>query len=160
MKPDAEPRFAMDRMVERVGKYLRIIGCDAVWDPGLRPHDLIALSNRDGRVFVTRNRRIPAEYPRPERLHTLAAADPVGQFRELVAAFSLDTRARLFAKCIRCNLFLEEVADRSAVASEVHPRVLAEQRRFFRCPACGTVFWFGSHVRNTCRKLGLPEPGP
>jgi uncharacterized protein with PIN domain len=28
---------------------------------------------------------------------------------------------------------------------------------FYTCPQCGTVFWKGSHVRNTCRKLRLPS---
>jgi uncharacterized protein len=158
MRQAPEPRFMMDHMVERAGKYLRIIGYDAVWDPGVRSHELIVLANRDGRVFVTRNRRIPDEYPKPDRLFTVDSPDPVAQFQALVSAFALDTQTGLFAKCIRCNEYLVEVPDKREVRGLVHPHVYEERDRFFRCPACGTVFWFGSHVRNTCRKLGLPAP--
>jgi len=64
----------------------------------------------------------------------------------------------LFSRCIRCNVELGAVKDKQAVAERVHPNVLSRHERFFACPRCGTIFWHGSHVANTCRKLGLPPP--
>ena len=42
-----------------------------------------------------------------------------------------------------------------AVHDRVHPNVYAHYQEFTTWPHCGTVFWKGSHVRNTCRKPGL-----
>ena len=156
----ADPRFVMDHMLIRVGKYLRICGFDAVWDLGVRTHELIRRANAEGRVFVTRNRHIEENYPLPREWLFLDSGAPVGQFREIVRRLHLDPAAGLFRKCIRCNVALEAVPDRNEVAPRVHPNVLARHERFQRCPHCGTVFWFGSHVDNTCRKLGLPRPDP
>ncbi len=159
---DAEPqdvRFEVDHMLVKLGKYLRILGYDADWDPHPRTHELILKANREGRVFLTRNRQLADQYPHPLRLVAFVTDDPREQFRILVDQLHLDTRSRLFSKCIRCNVSLDVVADKESVRAKVHPNVFERYDRFFSCPQCGTVFWHGSHVRNTCRKLGLDLPG-
>ena len=156
--PNVEPRFMIDHMVIRLGKYLRIIGCDAEWDLRLRTHDLIQRANAEGRIFVTRNRQLPHQYPPATRVCTLTESDPINQFAILLRTFGLDPTARLFSQCIRCNVALAPVPDKAAIRYRVHPNVYAHFDRFFRCPQCDTVFWHGSHVRNTCRKLGLAMP--
>jgi len=147
--------FVVDHMLVKLGKYLRILGYDAVWDLDSRTHALIRLANREGRVFLTRNTRLPDQYPTPNRVLVIPSTEPVEQLREVVRTYGLDTGARLFSKCIRCNVFLEEAADKETIRDAVHPNVYARYDRFYLCPSCGTVFWKGSHVRNTCRKLEL-----
>lgn len=156
MKPCVpEMRFMVDHMVIKLGKYLRILGYDAIWDRKIRTHELITKANAECRVFLTRNTRLADQYPSPNRVFVLKETDPARQFRAVVSQFKLDTRARLFSKCIRCNLALDPVRDTESIRPLVHPNVYARNRQFFSCPKCHTVFWRGSHVRNTCRKLGL-----
>lgn len=150
-------RFMLDHMVIKLGKYLRVLGYDAVWDRAHRTHELIEAANRDERVFLTRNSRLGAEYPRPARVLILRSDDPVEQLYEVHRALGLDLGRRLFGRCIRCNLDLEPVADKSAIRDRVHPNVWRGYEAFFTCPGCGTVFWKGSHVRNTCAKLRLSD---
>ena len=150
-----ETRFMVDHMLVKLGKYLRVIGCDAAWERGVRTHALIARANAENRVFLTRNTHIAGQYPRPAKIFILKETDPVKQFRIVVAEFNLDPRERLFSKCIRCNVFLEKVPDKEKIRAAVHPNVFARFDEFFACPRCGTVFWKGTHVANTCRKLGL-----
>lgn len=153
-----DPAFMMDHMVIRLGKYLRIIGYDAAWDLELRTHDLILQANAAGRIFVTRNTHLAEQFPPARDAMLLVETDPARQFDRLVSHLGLDTRSRLFSRCIRCNVALAPVPDKRSVESRVHPNVYQRQPRFFECPHCGTVFWHGSHVANTCRKLGLPLP--
>jgi uncharacterized protein with PIN domain len=155
---DPRPRFMMDHMVIRLGKYLRIIGYDADWDLGLRTHELILRANATGRIFVTRNLHITNQYPPVRRMILLTHPDPAIQFKTLVQDLHLDTRSALFSRCIRCNEALVSLPDKEAAKGQVHPNVLIRQERFFRCPHCGTIFWHGSHVANTCRKLELEPP--
>lgn len=152
--------FMVDHMLVRLGKYLRICGFDAEWQLGGRTHELILRANAEDRVFLTCNRHIEENYPIPRRWRRVLATTPVEQLREVIAVFGLDPTANLFRKCIRCNCFLDSVPDRRDVAEHVPPEVLARYERFWRCPSCGTVFWHGSHVRNTCRKLGMAPPSP
>lgn len=154
----AEIRFLCDHMLVKLGKYLRILGYDAEWDPRRRTHELIRRANDEGRVFLTRNRRLESEYPRPARPVVFREDDPVAQLNALAARFGLEKQSGLFSACIRCNCPLDPVADKEEIRDRVHPAVFERHERFFRCPSCGTVFWHGSHVRNTCRKLGLDAP--
>jgi uncharacterized protein len=149
-------RFMIDHMLIKLGKYLRILGYDAEWDLSLRTHELITRANLENRIFVTRNAHLDGRYPMPARRLVLRETDPVLQLEIVVAEFGLDVQARLFSKCIRCNVALDVVPDKNAIRDRVHPHTFAQYDRFYSCPRCGTVFWKGSHVRNTCRKLRLP----
>jgi uncharacterized protein len=151
-------RFELDHMVIKLGKYLRILGYDARWNLHLRTHELIVQSNRDGRAFLTRNVRLEGRYPIPNHCMDLEHEDPAEQSHAVVAAFDLDPGIGLFSRCIRCNMRLETVPDKEQIRSLVHPNVLGRHEKFNRCPNCGAVFWHGSHVANTCRKLGLGTP--
>ena len=154
----AKPRFMLDHMVIRLGKYLRIIGYDADWDLALRTHDLIQRANASGRIFITRNTRLIEQYPPVRQAFILTETDPALQFHTLVARLGLDACTGLFSRCIRCNVGLDALPDKQSAEARVHPNVYLRQDRFFRCPHCGTIFWHGSHVANTCRKLNLPLP--
>jgi len=145
-------------MVIRLGKYLRICGYDAEWDLALRTHDLIHSANATGRIFITRNGHIADQFPAPHRMILLRSTDPAVQFETVAREAVLDVHSRLFRMCIRCNTDLEPVPDKTAIRDRVHENVYARHDKFFRCPRCGTVFWHGSHVRNTCRKLHLTPP--
>jgi uncharacterized protein with PIN domain len=153
----------MDHMLIKLGKYLRILGYDAEWDPRIRTHELIRRANAEHRLFITRNTHLSHRYPTPSRCVVLLETDPVRQLQTLMADLRLDATHGPFSKCIRCNVALGEVGDKERVRTAVHPNVFARYRRFYTCPKCGTVFWKGSHVRNTCAKLQLPsamEPEP
>ncbi len=154
---DEIPRFMMDHMTIRLGKYLRALGYDAIWAHGVRTHELILAANRDGRFFVTRNTRIQSEYPVPLKLVQARSDDPAQQLRELCAQLPAVRTDHAFSRCIRCNVPLQPVADKEAIRTHVHPNVYRRYEHFYVCPNCQTVFWKGSHVRNTCRKLGLPD---
>ncbi len=161
MTAQPEITFMVDHMLIKLGKYLRILGHDAEWNKARRTHELIRRANREGRVFITRNTRLPDQYPAPDRVMVLSGTDPVDQLWEVVAEFGIKPEQFLFSRCIRCNVLLDEVSDKNEVAGSVDPNVLARYNLFHRCPRCGTVFWKGSHVSNTCRKLRITaSPAP
>ena len=143
----------VDHMLIRLGKYLRILGYDAEWDTALRTHELITRANAENRVFLTRNRHLQSQYPRVANVTVLGTTDPAGQLGAVVKEHRLDTSGLLFSRCIKCNVVLEAVPGKEDIREMVHPNVYRRHDSFFRCPDCGTVFWHGSHVRNTMRKL-------
>jgi uncharacterized protein with PIN domain len=145
----------VDASLIRLGKYLRCAGYDAEWDARTPARVLAARAQREGRVFVTRSTRVGVEFERPDPCVPVASGDPREQFLELVRVLNLDTCRFTFTRCIRCNVVLERVIDPESIRARVEPNVFETRRAFFTCPRCATVFWHGSHVENTCRKLGL-----
>ena len=97
-------------------------------------------------------------YPVPNSVIILTETDAVKQLQTLGDQLRLDTTTRLFSKCIRCNVALAAIADKTTIRDRVNANVYSRHERFFTCPSCGTVFWRGSHVRNTCAKLGTHCP--
>lgn len=152
------PRFLVDGMAIKLGKYLRCLGYDADWDVSTPTRGLARRAAAESRILLTRNTRMGFELEAPPRWLALESADPLEQVRQVVRELELDMRARLFSRCIRCNLELEVVADTTAVRERVPARVRERYRTFYTCPGCATVFWRGSHVANTCRKLGIEPP--
>jgi uncharacterized protein with PIN domain len=151
------PRFLVDGMVVRLGKYLRCLGYDAEWEHGTGTTALVRRARAEERILLTRNTRVGAELEPPPRWLALASADPVDQLGEVARTFELELEERLFTRCIRCNVELVG-ARPEEVEARVIEAVRARHTLFFTCPRCGTVFWRGSHVENTCRKLGLEPP--
>lgn len=154
---NAPLRFLVDGMLVRLGKYMRCLGYDTTWDLGASTRALARRAADEDRVFLTRNTRLGSEIAPPPRWLALASDDPVAQLGEVERALGLELAAGLFTRCIRCNVEL-----RAATPDEVLAGVLGavreRHRQFFTCPSCGSVFWHGSHVANTCRKLGLEPP--
>jgi uncharacterized protein with PIN domain len=158
LQSEPEPRFQVDAMLVKLGKYLRCLGYDAAWDERASTRDAARQAETDGRVLVTRNTRLGEEIPSPALAVVLSDDDPVRQLAILIEEFGLETHTRLFTRCIRCNVPLEPCTDATLLRERVPANVLRLYRAFYHCPACSTVFWKGSHVRNTCRKLGLEPP--
>ena len=157
MGSDPAPRFLVDGMAVRLGKYLRCLGYDAEWEPGAGTAALARRARAEDRILLSRNTRLGQEIEPPPRWLPLAGEDPVEQLGQVARAFGLDTEERLFTRCIRCNVELDAARPEDVAARVIEP-VRARHRLFFACPRCGTVFWRGSHVANTCRKLGLEPP--
>ena len=111
----------------------------------------------EDRVLLTRNTHLGSEIEPPRRWLVLASEDPVEELCEVARVFALDPAERLFTRCIRCNVELVQ-ASAEEVEAHVLPAVRARHRLFFACPSCRTVFWHGSHVMNTCAKLGIDPP--
>lgn len=159
-KRAARPRFAVDAMLGRLARWLRVLGLDASWEADVADADLVRRALDERRWILTRDRALPIEWRVP-RVHLVAAEAPLEQLAEVIRAFALDpAQLVLFARCTRCNAPLAEIP-REAAAGAVPPRVFETTARFHRCPACGRVYWEGSHVdrmRRTLERL-LQPPG-
>ena len=161
--PDAfpasvRPCFVVDSSAIKLGKYLRCLGYDAVWDDRAPTRELARRADPEGRVLLTRFTRLDEEVPRPKLCVELRSEDPREQLEQVIAECGLDPRRWLFTRCIGCNVELERVSNRESVRHRVPLGVFERYQELFTCPRCGTVFWLGTHVLNTCRKLGIEPP--
>jgi uncharacterized protein with PIN domain len=152
-------RFAVDWMLGRLARWLRVLGHDVAWGPHLRRRTLLACARRDGRVLVTRDTRLLRERGLPP--HVFVRSDAFrDQLRELAAAIPLGAAAGAvpFSRCLGCNRPLEEVA-RERVRARVPAHVWETAPRFRRCPGCERVYWpatHHAHMRRELAALGLP----
>lgn len=143
-------RFAADKMLGRLAKWLRIIGQDVTYGPHLCGSGLIRAARREGRLILTRDRQVAKKRP-PEYL--LIRSDQVReQLRQVVRACNLDPFKQAFTRCVECNSALEPMA-KSAVEGKVPPYVFATQERFSCCPGCRRLYWPATHHRRMLEEL-------
>lgn len=159
----AEMKFIVDQNVGKMAKWLRMAGFDVALFTGADDAALIAAALAEGRILLTRDRRIMKRGPiAGGRIRAvLIESDRLpDQVRQVVAALNLDrSQFRPFTLCLECNQRLE-VRQREAIRERIPPYVGLTQDRFAECPACGRLFWPGSHRRSMSLEMaGMPGSG-
>ncbi len=150
--PRGEPLLLADAMLGGLARWLRTLGFDVAYDPALDDPALVELALREGRVILTRDRKLVER--RLARRHLLVASENVPEqlaqvLRELDLAVD---PARVLSRCLRCNAALAELS-RERAASRVPPFVARTQERFRECPACGRVYWAATHAARMRQRL-------
>jgi hypothetical protein len=141
--PVLEPRFAADAHLGRLAAYLRLLGFDTAYRRDADDQELAERSASEERVLLTRDLGL-LKRGIVRRGYFLRTTDSARQLLEVVRRFDLAARARPFTRCLPCNAVLAP-ASKTHVAPFVPPRSREHFEAFSRCPACGRVYWQGSH---------------
>jgi uncharacterized protein len=145
---EGTPRFAADRMLQRLARWLRLLGADVLSNETLGGAQLLKAARQQGRIVLSRDKRLRTA---PDVLY-IESNDFRGQLREVLFRFPFDTRARAFTRCSCCNEPLREVG-REAVVRRVPPFVYASHEKFALCDRCGRVYWGASHFERAMREM-------
>lgn len=146
------PRWLADEMVGRLARYLRFVGCDTLYVRGLSDDEIVTLARVEGRVVVTRDRRLAR---RADRALLLESTDLADQWRAVRAAFPELSNEVTFERCTECNGVLERASSASpppraeGIPWDRVDRGLA----LYHCPACGHYYWEGSHTASIRSRL-------
>jgi uncharacterized protein with PIN domain len=150
---EAIAKFAADRMLARVARWLRTLGADTIFDESIDGTTLLKIARAEGRLMLTRDKRLKTA---PEVLF-LESNNFREQLRQVLAHYPFDIGKNAFSRCSRCNTLLVEV-DREVVRLRVVPFVYAANDKFSECPACAHIYWGGTHrsrIIDEVRNIGL-----
>jgi len=152
-------RFAVDIMLGRLAKWLRVLGFDAGSVPVSRPgiDSLLA----EGLIPVTRT----VKFRDVEGVLFIHGNHYLEQLKELIASLSITIdELRPFSRCSLCNAELLQIP-REAALGAVPDYVFETAPYFHKCPECAKVYWPGSHRQKMIAKLrelgiqGFVDPG-
>jgi uncharacterized protein with PIN domain len=143
-------RFLCDEMLLRLARLLRAAGYDTyLAHDGQSDAELLELARAENRVLVTRDKRLAAEaHPRSVVVEGRGAH---AEAEHLAAVLPIDWAHAPFSRCLvdnapLCDATPQDVARMPAEAQE-------RPGPFRACPACGRVYWPGSHVRRLGERL-------
>jgi uncharacterized protein with PIN domain len=142
------PRLAADETLGRLALWLRAVGLDVLYLPPRTPLARKKILVR-GRLFLTRTRGLilgPTLVVESDR-----AWEQVTQVLDWLNL--APTALRPFSRCLRCNVPLVP-AGREEVEGLIPDHVALVQAEFHLCPACGRVYWPGSHVEKMSARIG------
>jgi uncharacterized protein with PIN domain len=150
-------RWLCDEMLVRLARLLRAAGHDtALAHAGQRDEDLLAMALAEERILLTRDRRLAAAAGDQGLL--LTTDRPLDQARELGRLRPIDWRLAPFTRCVVDNAPLRPATGEEFAAMPGKVRALPGP--FNACPACGRLYWPGSHVKRMLEKLeSLSSPG-
>lgn len=146
------PRFLCDEMLGQLCRYLRAAGYDTLFaNNGHQDRDLLRQCHDEGRYFLTQDQLV-REHKAARDIALILPQGDTDQLAALIGAhFQLDWLSHAFTRCLRDNTLLLP-ADTEAMA-----RVPADARRpdqpLTVCPACGRVYWHGSHYKRMHARL-------
>jgi uncharacterized protein with PIN domain len=139
-------------MLKGLARWLRAAGYDtALAAAGGGDRGLLERACREERCLLTRDRKLLELRGARRWVRLLPGQDLESWAAWLRTHEGVDWGHRPFSRCLRCNVPVENAA------AEDWDRVPASSRRpgdpLFRCPACGRLYWSGSHVRRMRARL-------
>lgn len=154
-----EVKFAADRMLGRLARWLRVLGLDVIYGRHLSGHGLIHAARQENRLILTRDRRLKQK--QPPKFILIESDHYPEQLRQVIEECGLVVGAALFTRCLECNAVLQP-KPKESVEPHVPPYVFATQDHFFWCPKCRRVYWPATHHQrmvDELRKIGFSQPG-
>lgn len=145
----AEIRFVADVHLGRLATYLRMLGFDTLYRNDYADDELARISSTEDRSLLTMDRGLLKRSI--VRLgYFVRAHEPRQQLVEVLRRYRLFGQISAFARCLECNTPVARVAKEHVVAM-LPPRTRECFDEFLQCPACGRVYWKGSHYEHMAR---------
>jgi len=140
-------KFITDASLERLAKWLRILGYDTVVFPSQAGREMLRKAEAEGRIVLTR-RKDMTERQYSGRLYLIIDLKVGNQLNDVINKYSLKiNRQMMFGICLNCNANLHPV-EREAVRDLVPPFVFENCAQYNQCPSCQKIYWMGTHQRN------------
>lgn len=156
--PSDAPRLCCDRMLAGLARWLRAAGYDTMLVAAEQTDRAIAAKCREERrVLVTRDRHLAAHAGSGIDILLLGAVGTDAQAIELADALGIDWTRAPFTRCMLDNSPLEDA--NATDRARVPPSAAGLPGPFRRCPACGRVYWPGSHARRIAARLARWREG-
>ena len=145
-------RLVCDEMLGRLGRWLRAAGYDtAIAEEGASDRAILLLCAEEDRVLLTRDRHLAATAPKRVRAVLLTGGAMDEDARHLRAALGIDWMHAPFTRCLVDNHPLRPAEPDEAGRAPEKARALGDPLRV--CPACGRLYWQGSHVHRMAVRL-------
>ncbi len=141
--PGQAIRFVLDNHLGKLAAYLRLLGFDCLYHNDFQDEALAAISSQQGRTLLTRDVHLLMRSVITQG-YWVRSKQPRQQVVEVLTRFNLFTALVPFGRCVHCNTLLESVP-KEQILERLEPLTRRYFDQFQRCPACGQVYWQGSH---------------
>lgn len=145
MTKNNHPHFAVDKMLGKLAKWLRILGYDTFYKNNISNANLLSIANSEKRILITRNHFFK------KRKHQIKIIfikhdNLFDQLAELNDEIELSTD-KMFTRCPICNHKTNQIS-KEYVKYLVPPYVYETHDKFYNCLLCGKIYWAGTHLDN------------
>lgn len=146
-----DEKFIADAMLGKLARWMRTLGFDVEYQSDIDDNELVKRAIAEGRMILTRDTLL-IKMRRVQGRYFFVESDSVAdQLRQVFDKFRPD-ESLLLTRCLRCNVPLSDVP-KTYVKDKVPPYVYETQERFVECPACGRIYWAGTHREEMLKEI-------
>lgn len=145
-----KPKFMLPENLNKLAKWLRVLGYDAMVVRKISMANMIRMANRDRRIILTRAHKF-AYSPHRFRRHLIVSEDHLQQLEEILDLVDYN-ETELFTRCLECNRLLNSI-EKSKIKQYVPYFIYENHDEFLYCRNCGKIYWPGTHYQNMKKKL-------
>ncbi|MBN2124446.1 MAG: Mut7-C ubiquitin/RNAse domain-containing protein [Deltaproteobacteria bacterium] len=142
-RPLRRTRFIADAHLGDLARTLRLLGLDVRFDPGLSPGEILDCAAGEGRVILTRSRKLLKHKRVTHGIFVYPGAREE-QAARILDSLNLRDAIRPFSRCLCCNRPLRSV-EKEEVLDRIPHKVKEARNEFALCPSCDRVYWKGTH---------------
>ena len=144
-------RFAADRTLGKLVKWLRILGFDTICE--LEISSKLFFDSLEGtRILLTRTKKIQEKF-KTYRTVFIKSNFLDEQLKQVVDEIGINqAEIRPFSKCIQCNLPIVEISKDDAYGL-VPDYIWETQEIFNKCSQCDRIYWRGSHAERSIERI-------
>lgn len=148
-------KFLCDRMLGTLAKWLRIYGFDTFYaNSGLDDSDLINISKKENRIFITRDKNLVFK-ARRENITVIQIDSTIIDDQLLMVLKDIKIDNDLFlTRCLLCNSIIKDIK-KEKVRDKVPERVFRSNDKFWFCNKCKKIYWKGSHYEKMLEKINF-----
>lgn len=127
-------------MLGRLAKWMRLLGFDTTYFRNTNGKTIIYHSRKEGRTILSRSKILSEKY---DDLVLIESETLIDQLKQITNIVKINLP---FSRCPVCNTETEKV-EKEEVKIVVPDYVFEIHNDFKKCPACGRVFWKGTHYK-------------
>ena len=141
--PLRRTQFIADINLGKIAKYMRVLGFDLYFDPGLSPNEIIEISNRYKRIILTTSRKL-LKFKAVSHGIFVRPGTTVQQIKRIIDTLDIRDRVDPFTRCLRCNARLEAVS-KERILNRIPPKTREFCDVYVLCRFCDKIYWEGTH---------------
>jgi uncharacterized protein with PIN domain len=147
-------RFITDGMLGKLTRWLRMLGHDVTYFRSADDEKLVEIAKCEKRVLLTRDHKLYQQaVARGLDAVLVEATDEAGKLADLAGRFGFMLEIDLsISRCPKCNARIESVS-KEEVVDEIPEATSMNYNDFWKCPACGQVYWRGAHWKRIEKTL-------
>jgi len=142
----AAPKFLVDEMLQRLGRWLRAAGYDTVIATnGESDYYLLRRAIDENRLLITKDIKLSQHRSARNHVIVLCSDTLEANAEELANQIDIDWTYQPFTRCMVCNTLLTAATQQQR--NEMPDMAKAHTDHAYYCSQCNQVYWEGSHVR-------------
>ncbi len=145
------PAFILDVHLGKLTVKMRMAGIDTDYQTHRGDAAIVDKATAENRIVLTRDIGL-LKHRRLVLGRWIRAEDPLQQWIEVMRLFRLWHFLIPGTRCTRCNHITETVAFEK-ISGRLPERVRARRPEVKQCPACGHLYWQGTHFRHYQEEL-------